>query len=113
MRVNREKEKDVNIHDGNSGRVCVNIFGTTCSSAQSCPTVCNPMEYSPPGSSVDGISEARNMEWVATSSSGDLPNPEIKPASPVSHAWQVDSLPLRHQGSPVLGTAYNKESRDN
>ena len=81
VRVNREKEKDVNIHDGNSGRVCVNIFGTTCSSAQSCPTLCNPMDHSPPGSSVDGISEARNMEWVATSSSGDLPNPEIKPAA--------------------------------
>ena len=69
--------------------------------------------WSPPGSSVDGISQARNMEWVATSSSRDLPNPEIKPASLISPAWQVYSLPLRHQGSPVFGTAYNKESRDN
>ena len=30
---------------------------------------------------------------------GDLPDPGIKPTSPVSPAFQVDSLPLSHQGS--------------
>ena len=30
---------------------------------------------------------------------GDLPDPEIKPVSPVAQAWRVDSLPLSHQGS--------------
>ena len=35
---------------------------------------------------------------------GDLPNPGIEPASPVTPALQVDSLPLSHQGSPVLAT---------
>ena len=34
-----------------------------------CPTVCNPMKYSPPGSSVRGISQVRILEWVATPSS--------------------------------------------
>ena len=32
---------------------------------QSCPTLCNPMDYSPPGSSVHGILQARTLEWVA------------------------------------------------
>ena len=35
--------------------------------AQSCPTLCNPMDYSPPGSSVHGILQARILEWVAIS----------------------------------------------
>ena len=33
--------------------------------AQSCPTLCDPMDYSPPGSSVHGILQARILEWVA------------------------------------------------
>ena len=33
--------------------------------AQLCPTLCDPMDYSPPGSSVHGISWARILEWVA------------------------------------------------
>ena len=33
--------------------------------AQSFPTLCNPMAYSPPGSSVHGIFQARILEWVA------------------------------------------------
>ena len=32
--------------------------------------------------------------------SGDLPDPGIKPKSPVALEFQVDSLPLQHQGSP-------------
>ena len=34
---------------------------------QSCPTVCNPVDCSPPGSSVQGILQARILEWVAIS----------------------------------------------
>ena len=33
--------------------------------AQSCPTLCDPMDYSPPGSSVHGIFQAWILEWVA------------------------------------------------
>ena len=33
--------------------------------AQSCPTLSNPMDYSPPGSSVHGIFQARVLEWGA------------------------------------------------
>ena len=34
-------------------------------SLQSCPTLCNPIDNSPPGSSVPGILQARTLEWVA------------------------------------------------
>ena len=37
--------------------------------SQSCPTLCNPMDCSPPGSSAHGISKARILEWVAMPSS--------------------------------------------
>ena len=36
-----------------------------CSVAQSCPALCDPMDCSPPGSSVHGISQARILEWAA------------------------------------------------
>ena len=40
-----------------------------CSDTRSCPTLCNPMDCSLPGSSVHGILPARILEWVAISSS--------------------------------------------
>ena len=43
-----------------------------CSVAQWCPTLCNSMDYSPPGSSVQGISQARILEWVAISFSTEF-----------------------------------------
>ena len=36
-------------------------------SLQSCPTLCNPIDSSPPGSPVPGILQARALEWVAIS----------------------------------------------
>ena len=50
--------------------------------AQSCLTLCNPMDYNPPGSSVYRISQARILELVAISISRDLPHPAIEPSSP-------------------------------
>ena len=38
-----------------------------CLVAQLCPTLCNPMDCSPAGFSVHGISQARMQEWVAIS----------------------------------------------
>ena len=40
---------------------------SACEVTQSCPTLWDPMDYSPPGSPVRGISQARIMEWVAIS----------------------------------------------
>ena len=36
-------------------------------SLQSCPTLCDPVDGSPPGSQVPGILQARTLEWVAIS----------------------------------------------
>ena len=44
-------------------------------SLQSCPTLCNPMDYSPLDSSVPGILQARILEWVPCPPPGDLPDP--------------------------------------
>ena len=38
-------------------------------SLQSCPTLCDPIDGSPPGSPIPGILQARTLEWVAISSS--------------------------------------------
>ena len=45
--------------------------------------LCDPMDDSPPGSSVHGILQGRTLEWVAIPSPGDLPNPGIESASPL------------------------------
>ena len=42
---------------------------TAAKSLQSCPTLCDPMDGSPPGSPVPGILQARTLEWVAIPSS--------------------------------------------
>ena len=42
---------------------------TAAKSLQSCPTLCDPIDSSPPGSSVHGVLQARTLEWVAISSS--------------------------------------------
>ena len=39
----------------------------TAKSLQSCPTLCDPIDGSPPGSPVPGILQARALEWVAIS----------------------------------------------
>ena len=67
--------------------------------AQSCPTLCYPMDCSPPSSSVHGISQARILEYfyfyfllqciLLTQKS----NPHLL-------HWQADSLPLSHVRSP-------------
>ena len=53
-----------------------------CLAAQSCPTLCDPMDWCQPGSSVHGILEARILGWVAFPSPGGLPHPGIKLESP-------------------------------
>ena len=64
--------------------------------------LCDPMNCSPPDSSVHGILQARILEWVATLSSRESSWPGIKLRYPVSTALQVNSLLLSHQESPIL-----------
>ena len=42
-------------------------FLSAAKSLQSCPTLCNPIDGSPPGSPIPGILQARTLEWVAIS----------------------------------------------
>ena len=57
--------------------------------AQLCLIICNPMDCSPPGSSVHGIHQARILECVAMPFSRGFPEPEIEPGSP---ELEADSL---------------------
>ena len=67
--------------------------------AQSCPSLCDPMDCSPPGSPLHGILQAR-IEWVAIpypfpTCSGGLLDPGIEPKS---LTLQADSLPSEPPG---------------
>ena len=44
-----------------------NLAAAAAKSLQSCPTLCNPIDGSPPGSPIPGILQARTLEWVAIS----------------------------------------------
>ena len=66
-------------------------------SLQSCLTIYNTLDCSPPGSSGHGIFQARILEWVAIPSPEDLPDPGIEPRSP---ALQADSLTTDLRGQP-------------
>ena len=57
--------------------------------AQSCPTLCDPVDSSLPSSSVHGILQARILGWLPFPSPGDLSKPGIEPRSP---ALQADCL---------------------
>ena len=70
---------------------------------QSCLVLFDPMDYSPLGSSVHGILQARILEWVSFPSPEDLPNPGIEPRFP---ALQADSLPAEPQRKSLL-SVYN------
>ena len=62
--------------------------------AQSCLTLCDPIDYT-----AHGILQARILEWVAFLSPEELPNPGIESRSPT---LQVDSLPTEPPGKPCV-----------
>ena len=93
---------------------CLGRCVYVCLVTQSCLTLCNPMDCSPPGSSVHGILQARILERVAISFSGDLPDPEIEPRSPALQADFLPSEPLecrRLSPTDVLGFAREAEAQ--
>ena len=68
-----------------------------CLVAQSCLTLCDPMDCSAPGASVHGILQERILKWAAMHSSRGSSNKGIKPRSPT---LQADSLPSEPCGKP-------------
>ena len=67
---------------------------------KSCPTLCDPMDCSPPGSSVHGILQAIILEWVAISSSRGSSWPRGQTFICLLH-WQSSSLPPVPPGKPI------------
>ena len=77
--------------------------------AQLCLTLCDPMDCSPPGSTVHGISQAKILEWIAISSPWGIFLTQVSNACLLCLLyWQVDSLPLCHLGSPKFELCYQK-----
>ena len=82
--------------------LCVCVCVCVCvraNSLQLCPTLCNPMDCSPPGSSVHGILQAKILEWVAMPSSqrSSLPRDQT-----LCLLWlHAGSLPLALTGKPL------------
>ena len=76
----------------------IQMEGTVLRSiTRSCPTLCNPMDCSPPGSSVYGVLQARILEWVHSLLQGLFPTQGLNPGLP--HCRRILSR-LSHQGSP-------------
>ena len=65
-------------------------FAAAAKSFQSCPTLCDPTDGSPPGSPLPGILQARTLEWVAISFS----NAQVKSESEVAQLCSTPSDPM-------------------
>ena len=73
---------------------------------QSCLSLCDHLDYNPPGVSVHGILQARLLEWAAMPSSRGPSRPRIEPPSLLSPALAgKDSLPLVQPGKPLCAYA--------
>ena len=59
----------VDVLKGQSPMLCSDngLLDAAGKSLQSCPTLCDPIDGSPPGSSIHGILQERTLEWVAIS----------------------------------------------
>ena len=81
-------------------------------SLQSCPTLCNPIDSSPPGPAIPGILQARTLEWVAISSSNAW-KWKVKVKS-LSRVWLL-AIPWTapHQAPPSMGFSRQEETLKN
>ena len=79
------------------GSMCIKLL-------QSCPTLCNPMDCNPPGSSVHGILQARTLEWVAIPASrGSSPPGDWTCVSYISYIGRQVLYCSCHLESPCVG----------
>ena len=82
--------------------ILLNLFViAACVYAQSCPNLCNPMDCSPPGSSIHGIYQASILEWVAICSSQGSSQPGIEPMSLASPALAGRFFATMPPGEPT------------
>ena len=84
--------------------LCPGIWNSPCVCTkllQSCSTLCDPMDCSPPGSSVHGIFQVRILEWVAMPSSRGSSRPRDRIGiSYISCIGRRTLLPLMPSGTP-------------
>ena len=102
-------------HGNNNSSEFQRWFGLV---AQSCPTPCDPMDYSLPGSSVYGILQARILEWVAISFSRGSSQPRNRTqvsciAGRILTNWAMREGPVRKSNRCPEGevTQLNTKSR--
>ena len=74
------------------GLVSLHATAADAKSLQSCPTLCNPIDSRPPGSSAHGIFQARVLEWVAIAFSVSLHR--TVQLQLLQHYWQGHRLGL-------------------
>ena len=78
------------------------VAAAAAKSLQSCPTLCGPIEGSPPGFPIPGILQARTLEWVAISFTSAL-EWEVKVKS-LSRVWLLATpWTAAHQAPPSMG----------
>ena len=106
---NREPdvEKTYGHRSGKEGRWNIlgnwswHIYTAVAKSLQSCPTLCDPIDGSPPGSPISGILKARTLEWVAISSNAWEWKMKVKL---LSHVRLLATLwTVAHQAPPSMG----------
>ena len=88
--------------------IMTHVFGILWVSsevAQSCPTLCDHMDCSLPGSSVHGISRQEYWSGLPFPSPGNLPYPGNEPRSPT---LQADSLLSESPGNPLMSQGISK-----
>ena len=66
----------------------------------SCPILCDPVDCSPPGSSVRKFSRKEHWSGLLCLPPRDLPDPGFEPTSPISPPLQADSSPTEPSGKP-------------
>ena len=76
---------------------------------KSCPTLCNPMDCSPPGSSICGICQARVLEWVAIAFS----DPDSKARQKLERQYVIEENSAKMVLSRAIDNAIGTWRKDN
>ena len=86
--------------------IIANLFLLLLTSAQLCPTLCDLMDCSPPGSSVHGILQVRVPVWLLCPPPGHLPDPEMETVSLMPPALTDRLFILVPPGKPLVLSSF-------
>ena len=89
----------------------VSLASAAAPSIHSCPTLCDPVDCSQPGSSIHGISQARILKWLSISFSGSLQPRDQTWVSCISCIGRGILHHLSHWGSPLFLLPQCKEQQ--